>query len=167
MAVVLSGYRVESFSVSLFSPDRRGRVQPGTPWAPWGREWGLYLLAAPAPLPAGIAVLCCLGIWTGPGIDLWDWRTWVAALLSLSMAAELAPSDMDLKALTLPGLVFVGLALVGGLGIHLFSPSLESLLVNWAAHLAPRVTDAALSALGQVVMGVVLAGVPLLLLRDR
>lgn len=129
----VSGYRVARLVPFLVDPEGRGYCRAGRPWAPWAVPWIATGLAAIMPLATGAVALWglsrVLGVPQDPdaltmsadwrrlvdillGLDYHSLRTWAFLYLALSIGAELAPSDIDLKA-SLPALAVVAAVLVG------------------------------------------------------
>lgn len=54
---LVAGYRVTGISFWFTDPQGRGYCQAGAPWAPWASGFLARLVAAPAPLFAGVLVL--------------------------------------------------------------------------------------------------------------
>lgn len=153
VAFLATGYTVRGVSVSLFDPAGRGGVQPGPPWLSWTRPWIANFVSPMAPIVAGIATLYLLARWGGlPGLPgsvdavvpvlrlfpIAQWEMWVALALGFSVAAEIAPSDVDLAAWWRPAL---------GVGVVL------GLVVAGAWYVAPASVLRAWNALGGVGTG--------------
>ncbi len=144
-ALFVCGFRVRQFVPSFL--DRNGSgycVAQGR----WHRvvPAGLGLAAAgAAPLAAGIAALVAIAQWLGLSeggqagstlgamvagravaiirqLDFHAWTTWLALWLAASVAAELAPSDVDFRAGGRPAAVLAGLFIAAGLGVHAWAP---------------------------------------------
>jgi hypothetical protein len=135
---LLFGYRVKRLELSAWDPAGRGVCQPGEPWSPVSLPWLATGAAAVLPLVAGAATLSlcadllgfqlhnghgAAGEWallqtwdslreTLRALDFHQWQTWLFLYLALSIGAELAPSDTDIRR----GL---GPVLVAGLGVAL------------------------------------------------
>lgn len=167
LVVWATGYRVAAFRLAVFSPDRRGLVQPGTPWAPWAWEPALRFAAPPAPLLAGSAALVALGAWVGQPLDPGDWRLWAGALLAVSVAAEMTPSRVDLRVFAVPAAVAVAVLVAAGLGLEALLPEGYAAILSRVRGLADRLAHTLLVAAQVGGLGLVLAGPPLLLWRDR
>jgi len=139
----LAGYRVRRIVPFFIDPEGRGMCQPGEPWSPLALPWVATGAAALMPLLAGAVALRYLSWWLGVpgdpdllshgvpwrqlpdillGMDYHAWQTWVFLYLALSIGAELAPSEIDLRK-SLPSL-----AIISGLLI---------VLVAAVSHLAP------------------------------
>ncbi|MFP4248275.1 MAG: hypothetical protein ACLFU7_01375 [Armatimonadota bacterium] len=129
----LGGYRVTRLVPFFIDPEGRGYCRAGRPWAPWAVPWVATGLAAVMPLVTGAIALWALsrllGVPQDPdmlamtadwrrlgdvllGLDYHSWRTWAFLYLVLSIGAELAPSDIDLKA-SLPALAAAACIVVG------------------------------------------------------
>jgi hypothetical protein len=137
LVTLACGYTIAGFTVSIFDPDGRGSVHPGRPFLPYARPWLANLLAPVAPVGFGVGALTLLYRWSGaPALPLgladvpsalaalpWeDGRLWAGLALALPICAEMAPSDVDMRAWRLPAF---GLLLVAAAGA-------------WAAeHVAP------------------------------
>jgi len=122
---VLSGYRIEDIASCLSDRRGRGYCKPGPPWSPLHSMPLAAAVASALPLFVGALAIRTLGGWLGvhlPEADLideglgpvaarfWpdlagfalglDWQAWQTYLfwyLALSIGAELAPSDVDLR----------------------------------------------------------------------
>lgn len=120
---LLFGYRVKRLELSAWDPDGRGICQPGEPWSPISLPWLATGAAAVLPLVAGAATLSLCADLLGfqlhnghGGADEWallqawdslretlralnfhEWQTWLFLYLALSIGAELAPSDTDIR----------------------------------------------------------------------
>ena len=120
LALLATGYTIVGFTVSLFDAKGRGGVHPGPPWLGLARPWLANLVAPVAPVAAGVAALATILPWSGvPGLPgslaaaaplvaaaPWDrWELWAGLAVGFSVAAELAPSDVDLAAWWKPALV--------------------------------------------------------------
>lgn len=107
-----TGYTITGFAVSLFDKSGRGHVVPGQPWLSLARPWVTNLLSPMAPAVFGLAALTALHHWSGaPGLPMalagvaptllavpWlSWKLWLSFALAFSIAAEMAPSDVDLR----------------------------------------------------------------------
>lgn len=127
VAALACGYTISGFTVSLFDPAGRGGVRPGPPWTSLARPWLADLVSPVAPLVAGVAALVGLGAWAGiPGLPVaWagvpvamravPWQEipgGVALALALPIAAEMLPSDIDLRAWARPAFVVAALLAV-------------------------------------------------------
>jgi hypothetical protein len=137
------GYRVTRVLLCIFDPRGRGCCQPGKPWSPITFPWLATGLAALMPMVIGSAVLVLaghgLGVVRRP-LDLHEgqllagvadealallhrlnwhqWQTYGFLYLALSIGAEVAPSDTDLRH-GLPAL----LALFAGCWLFFFAAS--------------------------------------------
>ena len=122
---VLSGYRIEDIASCLSDRQGRGYCKPGRPWSPLHSMPLAAAVASVLPLFVGALIIRSLSGWLGvhlPEADLleeglgpvagrfWsdlaglalglDWQAWQTYLfwyLALSIGAELAPSDTDLR----------------------------------------------------------------------
>lgn len=124
LGYLLGGYRVSRLVPFFLDEEGRGYCRAGARWAPWGVPWIATGLAALMPLAVGAVALWALsqilGVPEDPdalvvtadwrrlvdillGLDYHSWRTWAFLYLALSIGAELAPSEIDLKA-SLPAL---------------------------------------------------------------
>jgi hypothetical protein len=138
LGYLVFGYRVKRLELSIWDPAGRGVCQPGKAWSPVSLPWLATGAAAVLPLVAGAATLSLCAMALGfafhsghsdPGewavLQAWDtlretyralnfhqWQTWVFLYLALSIGAELAPSDTDIRR----GL---GPVLLAGLGVAL------------------------------------------------
>ncbi len=170
VVMLACGYTVLGFTISAMDPEGRGGVRPGAPWAPWARSWLANLISPVAPVAAGWAALALLREWGGlPGLPRavagvlpvattipWErWQAWASVLLSMSVAAELAPSDVDLRVWRWPAL---GLVVVGGFVWFVGEKFAPGVLV---AGLAP-VDAAMLPSLASALAMAVWAGVTML-----
>ncbi len=114
----LAGYSVRRLVFFFADDEGRGYCLPGRPWAPWAIPWLATGFAALMPLIAGTLALYGLSVWLGvpadpsdlavtgdwrllagilTGLDYRSWRTIVFLYLALSIGAELAPSEIDLR----------------------------------------------------------------------
>ena len=182
------GYLIGGYSVSRLVPafvdrDGRGYCRPGRPWAPWAVPWLATGIAAIMPLFTGAVALWLisrfLGVPEDPrafamttdwrrladvllGLDYHSWRTWVFLYLALSIGAELAPSDIDLRA-SIPALAVATTVTIGGIiavfEIDRFAPwrPAVDIYVGWAMSWAASVLDFGIMAL-------VLVGIPAVIL---
>lgn len=164
VAMFATGYSVVGFRVSLFDPAGRGAVHPGPPWIAAARPWLTNLVSPIAPVVAGVAMLVLLHRWGGlPGIPAnvsgvvpvlaaveWGrWQLWVALALAFSVAAELAPSEVDLAAWWRPALVLAVVLGLAGWGVEQVRPGLVlSALWSADAHAKGPAWEAAAAALG-------------------
>lgn len=114
-----------------------------------------------------MAVLCLLGHFIGSPIRLESPWTWGLAFLSLSMAAELVPSDVDFHIMALPMALLLGASVGALLLVEALVPATGPTLLEWIALLSRPVGVAAWASLKVVGVGTLLAGVPILLLRRR
>jgi len=142
LGYLLSGYRVRQIVPFFVDPEGRGVCRPGRPWSPIALPWLATGVAALLPLVAGALALQGLCLWLGIareprqfaqglmegnveaillGLDYRSWQTWLFIYLALSIGAELAHSDIDLKK-SLPA-VFVAAA--GGIVLICVVSSLE------------------------------------------
>lgn len=120
---LLGGYTVRRVVLCIFDRQGRGSCSPGRPWSPLAFPWLATGLAALMPLVAGSVLLYVLSQWLGimqpppipqegnhvlpavwlhvlqtlEGLDWHHWHTWLFLYLALSIGAELAPSDVDLR----------------------------------------------------------------------
>ena len=158
VAFLGTGYTVRGFRVSLFDPRGRGHVVPGDPWTAWTRPWVANLVAPVAPALAGIAALAWMGAAMFGPLDpemrphlLPDvlarvaWRAplpWAVLALATPVAAEAAPSDVDLRAWAAPavGSCVLGLAALAGLrawapavagNVHAAALAVDAWAVPW------------------------------------
>ena len=182
------GYLVSGFSVARCVPfflDKEGcgYCRPGRPWAPWAVPWIATGFAAIMPLAAGAAALWgisrLLGVPQDPdtltmsadwrrladvllGLDYHSWRTWTFLYLALSIGAELAPSEIDLKA-SLPALAAAAGLIVAGI---VAVSRIDALAQHW--HLVDVSTGWALSWASSVldfgIMALALVGIPAMVL---
>lgn len=152
VTMLLTGYTVSDLNVSLFDPAGRGHVEPGPPWTRLARPWLTNLTSPVAPAFVGLAVLAGLHLWSGApalptslsgaapvlGLIPWTrWQLWVALPLAFSVAAEMSPSDVDLRVWRLP-------AVLAALGIG---------AAVWALNrYAPGLAEGGLVALDAVVV---------------
>lgn len=129
----IGGYRVTRMVPFFFDPEGRGYCRAGRPYAPWAVPWLATGLAAVMPLVVGAAALWglsrLLGVPQDPealtrvsadwrllidilvGLDYRSLPTWAFLYLALSIGAELAPSDIDLKA-SLPAIAALTCVLI-------------------------------------------------------
>ncbi len=120
VALLACGFTVVGFSVALFDPAGRGEVRPGPPWTRFASVWAASFLSPIAPVFVGVPTLALLfhlsgapGLPTaleavGPTLRAMPWTHatfWVAMLLAVPVSAEMAPSDVDLRAWRTPGLI--------------------------------------------------------------
>lgn len=167
VAVLACGFRVQAFRLSLFTAGGRGCVVPGPAWTHLASPTLLRLLAPVAPLPAGIAALGALGVTVAHPLQLTDPWTWGAALLAVSIASEIYPSDVDLRILALPALGALALGVGALAGLGAVAPAASPVVRDILARASAFVVEASLVALQEVGLGLVLVGIPLLLLRRR
>ncbi len=173
----IGGYRVKQI-VPFFLDKREGRgyCRAGKPWAPWAVPWLATGFAAIMPLIAGAIALWgisrLLGVPQDPqalaitadwrrlteilmGLDYHAWRTWAFLYLALSIGAELAPSDIDLKA-SLPALAAASgvliMAIITVAEIEAFAQFRHSVDVyaGWALSWASSILDFGIMALALV-----------------
>jgi len=125
LGYLLAGYRVRQIIPFFADPEGRGACRPGRAWSPLALPWLATGAAALLPLLVGALALrglsVMLNVPTDPeqlargvgwrelpdillGLDYRSWRTWLFLYLALSIGAELAPSDIDLKK-SLPALL--------------------------------------------------------------
>ncbi|MGC9319352.1 MAG: hypothetical protein ACP5KN_15070 [Armatimonadota bacterium] len=118
LGYLLAGYRVRRCVPFFIDREGRGYCQPGRPWLPWAPPWLATGGAALMPLIAGAVALYWIAIglgmhtwmsalatarsWAAASeligrLDLHAWQTWVFLYLALSIGAELAPSEIDLR----------------------------------------------------------------------
>ncbi|MSP55048.1 MAG: hypothetical protein EXR69_05505 [Myxococcales bacterium] len=155
VVMLLTGYTISGFTVSLFDASGRGHVVPGPAWTRLARPWITNLLSPIAPAIVGLAALAALHLYSGmPALPTslagvlpvlaavpWaTWQLWVALALGFSVAAEMAPSDIDLGVWWRPAL---GAALLVAAG----SFAAEQLRPGTLATLAAT-TSATLGGLG-------------------
>lgn len=133
LGYLIGGYGVSRCVPCFLDAEGRGYCRPGRPWAPWARGWLATGIAAVMPLIVGAAALHMLAIWFDAGswiravmrapslsaavevLEGLDWHsleTWGFIYLALSVGAELAPSDIDLKA-SIPALLAAGVVTTG------------------------------------------------------
>jgi len=174
------GYLVAGFRVSRCVPfflDREGRgyCRAGRSWAPWAVPWIATGLAAIMPLMVGAVALWgvsrLLGVPQDPdaltaagwrrladtllGLDYHSWRTWAFLYLALSIGAELAPSEIDLKA-SLPalaaaaGLIVVAVVAVSQIDAPAQHWRLVDVYTGWALSWASSILDFGIMALALV-----------------
>jgi hypothetical protein len=118
VALLACGFTVVGFSVALFDPAGRGEVRPGPPWTRFASVWAASFLSPIAPVFVGVPTLALLFHLSGaPGLPTaleavaptlrampWTHATfWIAMLLAVPVSAEMAPSDVDLRAWRTPG----------------------------------------------------------------
>jgi hypothetical protein len=155
VAMLLTGYTVAGFSVSITDPAGRGGVRPGPAWLPIARPWITNLISPVAPVGFGVVALSLLARWSGaPGLVLdprgaWvalsgapyqTWQLWVGLALGFSVTAELAPSSIDLAAWWRPaavvgvllGAVAYGLEQYAPGSVTSVLPTLDTLVRPWA-----------------------------------
>ena len=179
----IGGYRVSRVVPFFLDPEGRGYCRAGRPYAPWSVPWIATGLAAIMPLAVGAVALWAisrlLGVPQDPdalvmtkdwrrladillGLDYESWRTWAFIYLALSIGAELAPSDIDLKA-SLPALgtatciivvVIVAVARIDGLAQFRHAVDVYA---GWGLSWASSILDFGIMAL-------VLVGVPAMIL---
>ena len=114
LGYLLAGYRVRQIVFFFVDPEGRGVCRPGKPWSPLTLPWLATGAAALMPLLAGAVALQFLCRWLSvpgePGrlvegnlaeilvaLDYRSWQTWLFVYLALSIGAELAPSEIDLR----------------------------------------------------------------------
>ncbi len=114
LGYLLAGYRVRQIIFFFVDPEGRGVCRPGKPWSPVALPWLATGAAALMPLLAGAMALQFLCKWLNvpgdPGqlvegnlaaillaLDFRSWQTWLFVYLALSIGAELAPSEIDLR----------------------------------------------------------------------
>jgi hypothetical protein len=166
VAFLATGYTVRGFRVSLFDPRGRGHVVPGDAWTAWTRPWVANLLAPIAPAVAGVAVLAWMGFAVfGPvGPQLTPsaipellahvaWRaplTWGVLVLATPVAAEAAPSDVDLRAWAVPAVTCGVLALAVLAALRAWAPamaaSVDAAAVALDSRMVPWVVRALVAA---------------------
>lgn len=155
VSTLVCGYTVVGFHVAWTDPEGRGGVRPGPAWAPWARPWLANLVSPVAPLGAGLGALVALGRWGQ--VDPWpvSWQGAAAIALAVSVATEMTPSDVDLRAWRWPALA---LALVlGGLAWWL-EETQPGLLVAGVAPLDRRGADWLIEAAAMVGWGLAAVG---------
>jgi len=134
---LVSGYRVGRLKTCIADKEGRGYCEPGVPWAPVHWLSLSAAFAAMLPLLVGALAIRQLGAWLGvslpaadvigrgvspvvsetlarlphflAGLDWASWKTYLFWYLALSIGAELAPSDVDLRAGGPLLLLFTGL----------------------------------------------------------
>lgn len=132
LGYLLAGYRVRRCVPFFIDPEGRGYCRPGTPWVAWAPPWLATGAAAIMPLIAGAAALYWIAIWLGMHtwmsalatartwaaasellgqLDFRAWQTWAFLYLALSIGAELAPSEIDLRR-SLPALAVGALVVI-------------------------------------------------------
>ena len=181
---VIAGYRVRRIVPFFIDREGRGRCQPGRPWSSLAVPILATGLAGLMPLLTGALVLQGLSWWLGVpddpgllggslwrgqfldvlvGLDYHAWQTWVFLYLAMSVGAELAPSDIDLRR-SLPALLIVTLV---GAALMVAVSSLEPdarlrhdlvIYLGWLMNWVSSVLDFGLVAIG-------LAMVPAIFLR--
>lgn len=188
---LLTGYRVRRIVPFLLDPEGRGLCQPGRPWSPVALPWLATGAAALMPLITGALALqylsTVLGVPQDPqalaggpgawrqlphillGLDYHSWRTWVFLYLALSIGAELAPSDVDLRR-SLPALAAAaGLLVVLTIAVAQLAPTSALrhdyvIYLSWLIRATSSVLDFGLMAVGlMLIPGAVLGS----LLRGR
>jgi hypothetical protein len=179
----IGGYTVTRLVPYFNDPEGRGYCRAGRPWAPWAVPWVATGIAAIMPLITGAIALWglsrVLGVPPDPealamtadwrrlvdillGLDYHDWHTWAFLYLALSIGAELAPSDIDLKA-SLPALAafaaLMALAIVAVAEIEALAPLRHPVDVygGWALSWAVSILDFGIMALA-------LVGIPAMIL---
>ncbi len=192
LGYLLSGYRVRRIVPFFFDREGRGICQPGRPWSPLALPWLATGLAALMPLLTGALVLRGVSSWLGVpgdpdslaqgvpwrqipdillGLDYQAWQTWVFLYLAMSIGAELAPSDVDLRK-SLPSLLVATLILVGVVAVI---STLETdarlrhdfvIYLGWLTSWVSSVLDFGIMAVGLVMIPAVLLG-PFLRRRRR
>ena len=176
---LVGGYRVSRLVPAFVDPEGRGYCRPGRAWAPWAVPWLATGVAAMLPLFVGAAALWgvsrALGVPEDPaalamtadwrrfievltGLDYSAWQTWMFLYLALSIGAELAPSDIDLRA-SLPALAVTTVITIGGIlliweldSLAPYRP-LVDIYAGWALSWAASILDFG-------IMAVILVGVP-------
>lgn len=174
----LAGFRVRRLVFFFVDAEGRGYCQPGRPWSPLALPWLATGLAALMPLIIGALVLwgasVLLGVPEEPSelltgdwrrlaqvvsdLDYHSWRTWLFLYLALSIGAELAPSEIDLRK-SVPALAATAIAIVLIiLSISKLPPDAAlrrhfDIYLNWALSWASMVLDFGIMAL-------VLIGIP-------
>lgn len=176
VAFLATGYTVRGLNVSLFDPAGRGGVVPGPPWTRWTRPWVANFVSPIAPIFAGVVMLNVLARWGGlpslpTSVDavvpllgtlpVTRWELWAALALGFSVAAEIAPSDIDLAAWWRPALGVTVLTGVIVAGIWQVDPSLPREAAMWLATQGHGPVARALST--AVWSGVAMAPVALLI----
>ncbi len=187
---LLAGYRVKQIIPFFADPEGRGVCRPGRPWSPLALPWLATGMAALLPLLTGALALQGLWLWlnmpVGPrqltqglveghvgaillGLDYRSWQTWLFIYVALSIGAELAPSDIDLKK-SLPA-VFVAAAggivlicAVSSLGPEVPLRHAFDVYLGWLLNWTSSILDFGIMALALVgIPGALIAG----LLRAR
>lgn len=183
LGYLVSGFRVTRCVPFFLDAEGRGYCRAGSRWAPWGVPWIATGLAAIMPLIVGAAALSVLsrllGVPEDPdalvmtadwrrladillGLDYHSWRTWAFLYMALSIGAELAPSEIDLKA-SLPALAaaaaVVVLAVIAVFNIDALEPWRHTidLSAGWALSWASSILDFGIMALA-------LVGIPAMIL---
>lgn len=179
LGYLIGGYSVSRLVPAFVDPDGRGYCRPGRPWAPWAVPWLATGVAALLPLFIGAAALWgvsrALGVPDDPaalamttdwrrlldvllGLDYGAWQTWLFLYLALSIGAELAPSDIDLKA-SLPALAVATVVTIGGIlliweldALAPWRPAVD-IYMGWALSWAASILDFG-------IMAVIVVGVP-------
>jgi hypothetical protein len=177
LGYLVTGYRVRRIIPAFVDPEGRGACQPGKPWSPIALPWLATGVAALMPLLVGALVLQGLSAWLVPadpqqlaegpignlaavlaGVDYRTWETWLFVYLALSIGAELAPSEIDLRK-SLPALLAAtacGIALI--FAVSSLAPDAE-LRRAFDLHLGWLVSWVS-SALDFGIVALVLVGVP-------
>ncbi len=139
---LVTGYTIGRVATCVADREGRGYCEPGRPWSPVHWLPLASALAALLPLFVGAVAMRQLGGWLGvtlptadvigkgvspalshlvsdlpaflAGLDWASWKTYLFWYLALSIGAELAPSDVDLRKggpliLVLAGLLVLGL----------------------------------------------------------
>jgi len=181
---LLAGYRVRRIVPFFIDPEGRGMCQPGRPWSPLALPWLATGAAALMPLLTGALALRYLSWWLGVpedaellgggiawrqlpqvlvDLDYHAWRTWVFLYLALSIGAELAPSEVDLRR-SLPAL------LVAATGLIVLTAAVSSLepdaalrhhyviYLGWLVSSVSSVLDFGLMAVGLVLIPAAVLG---------
>jgi hypothetical protein len=179
----IGGYTVKQLVPFFFDSEGRGYCRAGRPYAPWAVPWIATGLAAVMPLVVGAVALWAvsrlLGVPEDPSalvmtadwrhlyeillnLDYESWRTWMFLYLALSIGAELAPSDIDLRA-SLPALAALACVIVAAIVVVSEVPALEPLrrpldvYAGWALSWASSILDFGIMALA-------LVGIPAMIL---
>jgi hypothetical protein len=129
IVLLVTGYRVEAVSLSIFDREGRGQVVARGRWHHLTPGWAAWGLAAFAPIVGGMVAISLLmrplGLAGGAqavsstsmaqvflarvqdvvgGVNWHAWQGYLLLALVLSIGSELAPSDRDVRG-TLPGLL--------------------------------------------------------------
>lgn len=187
LGYLIAGFRVSRIVPFFLDHEGRGYCRAGPPWAPWAVPWAATGLAAIMPLLLGAlglwAVSRLLGVPQDPealrmtadwrrladillGLDYHSWRTWAFLYLALSIGAELAPSEIDLKA-SLPALAAAAavmvLAIVAVAELDALAPHRHRVDVwaGWALSWASSILDFGIMALALVGIPAIVLAWPL------